>query len=263
MLDTPEIPLATFDGLIFGPRSDMPIWQQIHGHILGLIEAGALMPGRQLPGETHLAAALGVTRITLRQALQQLQNEGHLTARKGVGIFVRSPPAIFSVRDGHPFRDNIETHSGPIATDTRFVRREPADDQLAARLRTRKGAEIIHLRRARLLGDQPIYVNDKYFPAERFVNFETVYAEAQSVTEVFKAHGIAAFRRVETRISGGFSTPEQAESLRLTPGTPVFHMNARNEDALGNTIEWTSGCWPLTSVEFVFGGAQNMPPPGE
>jgi hypothetical protein len=34
MLDTPEIPLATFDGLVFGPRSDMPIWQQIRDHIL-------------------------------------------------------------------------------------------------------------------------------------------------------------------------------------------------------------------------------------
>ncbi|GAA5544399.1 MULTISPECIES: GntR family transcriptional regulator [Hyphomicrobiales] len=84
MLDTPEIPLAAFDGLVFGPRSDMPIWQQIRDHILGLIEGGTLRPGSQLPGETHLAASLGVTRITLRQALQQLQNEGHLTARKGL-----------------------------------------------------------------------------------------------------------------------------------------------------------------------------------
>ncbi len=65
MLDTPEIPLAAFDGLVFGPRSDMPIWQQIRDHILGLIEGGTLRPGSQLPGETHLAASLGVTRITL------------------------------------------------------------------------------------------------------------------------------------------------------------------------------------------------------
>ena len=42
MLDTPEIPLAAFDGLVFGPRSDMPIWQQIRDHILGLIEGGTL-----------------------------------------------------------------------------------------------------------------------------------------------------------------------------------------------------------------------------
>lgn len=253
MLGTPGISLAAFDGLVFGPRSDMPIWQQIRDHMLGLIEQGILRPGSQLPGETHLAATMGVTRITLRQALQQLQNEGHLTARKGVGIFVRSPPAIFSVRDGHPFRENIETHSAPITTDTRFIRREAATRELADRLQVGEGAEIIHMRRLRLLGDQPVYVNDKFFPAGRFANFETVYAERQSVTDVFRANGIAAFRRVETRISGGFSTAEQAESLRLTPGTPVFHLNARNEDSNCMTIEWTSGCWPLTSVEFVFG----------
>ncbi|MBU2326550.1 MAG: phosphonate metabolism transcriptional regulator PhnF [Alphaproteobacteria bacterium] len=253
MLDTPEIPITTFDGLVFGPRSDMPIWQQIRDHILGLIESGTLKPGSQLPGETHLAASLGVTRITLRQALQQLQNEGHLTARKGVGIFVRSPPAIFSVRDGHPFRENIETHSAPITTDTRFVRRELATAELSARLRIAQGADIIHLRRLRLLGDQPVYVNDKHFPASRFPDFEALYAERQSVTDVFRANGIAAFRRVETRISGGFASAEEADNLRLTPGTPVFHLNARNEDSDGRTIEWTSGCWPLMSVEFVFG----------
>ncbi|MFN7026721.1 MAG: phosphonate metabolism transcriptional regulator PhnF [Pseudorhizobium sp.] len=255
MLDTPDIPLAAFDGLIFGPRSDMPIWQQIHDHILGMIEAEILKPGSQLPGETHLAATLGVTRITLRQALQHLQNEGHLTARKGVGIFVRSPPAVFCVRDGHPFRDNIDTHSVPITTETRFVRRDVASVDVAQRLRISKGAGIVHLRRLRLLGDQPVYVNDKYFPADRFADFETPYAGRQSVTDVFRAHGIAAFRRVETRISGGFSTAEEAQNLRLTPGTPVFHLNARNEDGNGSTIEWTSGCWPLTSVEFVFGPA--------
>ncbi|QLF71870.1 phosphonate metabolism transcriptional regulator PhnF (plasmid) [Peteryoungia desertarenae] len=256
MLQTPEIPIATFEGLVFGPRSDMPIWQQIRDHILGLIENGTLRSGSQLPGETHLAARLGVTRITLRQALQHLQNEGHLTARKGVGIFVRSPPAIFTVRDGHPFHENIETHSEPITTDTRFVRREPASTQLAARLRIPGGANIIHLRRLRLLGEQPVYVNDKYFPADRFPDFEALYAERQSVTDVFRAAGIAAFRRVETRISGGFSSADEADNLRLTPGTPVFHLNARNEDGNGRTIEWTSGCWPLTSVEFVFGAPE-------
>jgi GntR family transcriptional regulator, phosphonate transport system regulatory protein len=44
-----------------------------------------------------------------------------------------------------------------------------------------------------------------------------------------------------------------ADNLRLTPGTPVFDMNARNEDGNGRTIERSSGCWPLMSVEFVFG----------
>lgn len=114
-------------------------------------------------------------------------------------------------------------------------------------------ASIIHIRRVRLVNDQPIYVNDKYFPAHRFAHFEAAYRDQQSVTEMFRAHGINAFHRVETRIRGGFASRGDAEMLQLTPGTPVFRLNARNADSAGASIEWTQGCWLLTSVEFVFG----------
>lgn len=257
MLDTTNARLAAFDGLVFRPRQDSPIWQQIYDHVLRLIEGGHLLPGEQLPGENHIAARLGVTRITLRRALQQLQKEGHLTARKGVGIFIRSPPAVFSIRDGRPFRENIDTHSRSISTETRFITREPASATAAAMLRVAPQSMLIHICRVRSVNDQPIYVNDKYFPADRFADFDSVYERNQSVTEVFRAHGIDVFHRVQTRIIGGFASPSEAEILQLTPGTPVFRINARNEDDAGQTIEWTHGCWPLTSVEFVFGTSED------
>jgi len=253
MLDQPHSPLAAFEDLTFGPRQDSPIWQQIYDHILGLIETGKLSAGEQLPGENSMSASLGVTRITLRRALQQLQKEGHLTARKGVGIFVRSPPSILSIRDGRSFRENIDTRSRAISTVTRLLVREPASDEVAQALELEPGAEVIHICRTRLVNDQPIYVNDKYFPADRLPNFESVYGECQSVTSVFRAHGVDTFRRVETRIGGGFASPEEAEILQLTPGTPVFRINSRNADDEGRKIEWSRGCWPLASVEFVFG----------
>jgi phosphonate metabolism transcriptional regulator PhnF len=253
MLDQPHSPLTAFENLTFGPRQDSPIWQQIYDHILGLIETGKLSAGEQLPGENHMAASLSVTRITLRRALQQLQKEGHLTARKGVGIFVRSAPSILSIRDGRSFRENIDTRSRAISTVTRLLVREAANEEVALALELKPGSEILHIRRTRLVNDQPIYVNDKYFPADRLPEFETIYGEHQSVTAVFRAHGIETFRRVETRISGGFASPEEAEILQLTPGTPVFRINSRNADDEGRKIEWSQGCWPLASVEFVFG----------
>ena len=253
MTETSDLSLAAFDRLVFRPKADGAIWQQIYDHILHLIEDGSLLPGAQLPGETHIASTLGVTRMTLRRALQQLQTEGHLTARKGVGIFVRNPPAIFCVRDGRPFRDNINTHSAPVTTQTRLIATLRASAELAGRLRLEPGACVLHLRRVRLVDGLPVYMNDKYFPQARFPRFKDVYAWRESVTDVFQAHGIAAFRRAETRVSGSFCTGEQARILQLTPGTPVFRIHSRNEDDDAQTIEWTAGCWPLTSVEFVFG----------
>jgi len=244
--------LLAFDGLVFRPRRDTPIWQQIYDHIFGLIENGFLSPGSQLPGETHLAEKLAVTRVTLRRALQQLQHEGHLTARKGVGIFVRNLPSTFTVREGRRFLDNLAAPGQEIGTQTLLIVREPAGPAVAERLRLAPDTAIIRVCRIRTAGQQPVYVNTKVFPAHLFPDFEQTYDVCQSVTDVFQAHGIDNYRRIETRISGGFASPDEAEILRLTPGTPVFRINSVNEDGNGVPIEWTRGCWPLTSVEFVF-----------
>ena len=244
--------LAGFEDVVFRSRSDMPIWQQIYDHILGLIETSFLAPGSQLPGENHMADKLGVTRITLRRALQQLQREGHLTARKGVGIFVRSLPSVFTVRDDRPFLENFNARGREIVTQTLVLCRETVTTAVAKRLELSEGEEIVRLCRTRSADGQPLYVNTKIFPGSRFPDFEEAYRERQSVTDVFKAHGIGKYHRAETRISGGFASSDEAVLLKLTPGTPVFRVNAINHDHQSRPIEWTLGCWPLTSVEFVF-----------
>ena len=244
--------LSGFQDLVFLPRSDAPIWQQIYDHILGLIESDFFAPGSQLPGETHMAEKLGVTRITLRRALQQLQREGHLTARKGVGIFVRSLPSVFTVRDDRPFLENFDARGKEIETQTLVLCREPATTAVADKLGLAENDEIIRLCRIRSADGQPLYVNTKTFPASRFPDFESIYRKRQSVTDVFRVHGIVRYHRNETRISGGFASIEEAGLLRLTPGTPIFRVDALNHDEQSRAIEWTTGTWPLTSVEFVF-----------
>ena len=244
--------LAGFEDVVVRPRRDMPIWRQIYAHILGLIESDFLTPGSQLPGENHMAEKLGVTRITLRRALQELQREGHLTARKGVGIFVRSLPSVFTVRDDRPFLENFNGGGKEVVTQTLVLCRETVTPAAASRLSLAPDAEIIRLCRIRSADGHPLYVNTKLFPASRFPDFESVYLRQQSVTDVFRAHGIDKYHRHETRVSGGFAAPDEADMLKLTPGTPVFRVNALNHDERSRPIEWTLGCWPLTSVEFVF-----------
>lgn len=246
------IGISGFDGLVFRPRSDAPIWQQIYDYILALIDNGGLPPGSQLPGEVHLAEKLGVTRITLRRALQQLQQEGHLTSRKGVGVFVRSLPSALVVRDGSGFAESLRRDGKSVTTRTTVLEEEFADASAAGQLHLPLGAPVIRLRRVRAADGQPIHISTKVFPAQLLPDFAVVYSRRQSVTDVFVAHSIQKYRRLETRISGGFATPDEAGLLALTPGTPVFRTSSINTDSAGNRIEWAQGCWLLTSVDFVF-----------
>ncbi|MEU5901453.1 GntR family transcriptional regulator [Streptomyces venezuelae] len=70
-----------------GPR---PKYQRIADTLREAIQAGQYSPGDRLPGENDLMAAHGVARMTARQALGVLRDEGLAEARKGAGVFVRS-----------------------------------------------------------------------------------------------------------------------------------------------------------------------------
>jgi GntR family transcriptional regulator, phosphonate transport system regulatory protein len=244
--------ISGFEGLVFRPRADTPIWQQIYDYVLTLIDSGYLQPGAQLPGEVHIAETLGVTRVTLRRAFQQLQQEGHLTSRKGVGVFVRSLPSTLVVRDGSRFSESLKADGKVLTTRTLHLGEEPADDETAQQLRLEPGTPVMRLWRLRSADGQPIYLTTKLFPAGLLPGFEPAYLRRQSVTDAYVAHGVQKYRRAETLISGGFATGEEAALLQLSPGTPVFRTSSINEDGEGNRIEWARGCWLLTSVNFIF-----------
>jgi phosphonate metabolism transcriptional regulator PhnF len=244
--------ISGFEGLVFRPRADAPIWQQIYDYVLTLIDNGYLQPGAQLPGEVHIAEKLGVTRVTLRRAFLQLQQEGHLTSRKGVGVFVRSLPSTLMVRDGSRFSESLKADGKVLTTRTLHLAEEPADLETARQLCTEPGTAVIRLSRLRCADGQPIYTSTKLFPARLLPNFEPAYLRRQSVTDAYLAHGVQKYRRLETLISGGFATAEEAALLQLSPGTPVFRTSSINENGDGARVEWARGCWLLTSVNFIF-----------
>ncbi len=253
--DTPASPDAwLYDAAAdaFAPKSDRAIWLQIYDRLCQTITDGRIAPGDRLPGEDLLSAAFGVTRVTLRRALTKLQREGLLEVRKGVGAFVRKSAASYQIASDTRFVDALDAGAGTVSTRTLSLDRAPLSAAAARALRLDATTPAIILTRVRLLDDHPVYLTTKYFPASRFDRFEPIYAENQSVMRVFHGHDIAAARRLETRVKGGFASRDEAKALRLTPDTPVLRTIAVNGDQSGAPIEYSLGCWPLTSVELVF-----------
>ena len=204
--------LSAFDGLVFRPRSDAPIWQQIYDHVLGLIEDGFLQPGSQLPGETHLAEELAVTRITLRQALQQLQQEGHLLLARAWGSSCATCPPPSRFGTGGVFSIvSKPRRSGRYPDTADYPRAGRTGRGCAAPSRT--GDHHYPAMPDKDSGKQPVYVNTKVFPAELFPDFEQIYGVRQSVTDVFRAHGIKNYRRIETGSAAALPPPMKRKSL--------------------------------------------------
>lgn len=235
----------------FDARSLSPIWKQIADRLLAACADGRLDGDTRLPGENRMAEIFGVTRVTMRRALARLQQEGILQARKGVGIFVRPMPLRYRLDHGNRFADGLDRPGATIGATTLALARDRADAEEAEALALAAGDPVIRLTRLRQVDGAPVYLSRKTFPAASLPDFETAYANRSSVRDVFQAHGHATYRRVQTRVSGGFATDAEAEALRLSPGMPVLRTVALNAAADGLILEYNLGTWPLTAVELV------------
>lgn len=235
-----------------------PIWLQIYNRLGTAMASGLLPEGSKLPGEDDLAALFGVTRITLRRALARHQREGRLLARKGVGVFVRSLSVRYVVHQNEAFNDALDEEG--IRTETLSLTRKPAGGRTAEIFGLAEGAEVIELRTRSAVSTAPIYLAVKEFPAAVFPRFEAAYEETGTILGAYASGGVETYSRVETRIFGDAASGEEAALLQLEPGAPVIRSRTVNTDLDGRIIEYNRGCWPLFSVELVFGSESAATP---
>jgi GntR family transcriptional regulator len=111
------------------PSSSIPVFQQIVDEIKSAIARGACRPGEMIPSVRHMAAQALVNPNTVAKAYRDLEREGVVTTRKGLGVFV-GDKASRTCRDGR--REDIQDKFKDIAAEAR--RAGMSDEELRAAL---------------------------------------------------------------------------------------------------------------------------------
>ncbi|MGW5638508.1 GntR family transcriptional regulator [Streptomyces sp. NPDC003832] len=181
--------------------------------------------GEILPNERELAARFGVARATLRQALEQLELEGRLQRRRGVGTTV-APPRVGVAVDA-------EQHSWPGAAGDDW---QPADSALevppaavAAALET--GAEQpVHLvRRSRVTHGQPVAAELLYVPGSSVPDLTAIDAPAgpARARAVLRELQRLELEGRDSAVELGSARADDARQLDRLPGAPVLVVTTR------------------------------------
>ena len=145
-------------------NSPIPLYFQIAENLKQAIEEGALKPGERLDNELDLAERLGVSRPTVRQAVQRLVEQGLVTRRRGLGTVVVAPRILRSVALTSLYDDLLANHRHP-ATTVLAAREIQADDELASVLALPAGAAVLSVERLRLADGTPLAIMHNYLPA--------------------------------------------------------------------------------------------------
>jgi GntR family transcriptional regulator len=133
-----------------------PHYLRIYRDLKAKIERGSLSPGERLPAQRELAESYGVTVMTVRQALQLLEQEEIVAMRHGLGTYVAPTRVRFGLM--HLLSLGQELASQGLVVETRVLRRELVEPHPhdAEQLRLEPGDPVYLVERLRFLGSEPI-----------------------------------------------------------------------------------------------------------
>lgn len=210
----------------------MPMYRRIADDLRRQIVSGELTAGEQLPTQMELVERYGVARMTVRQAIRELVNEGLVVSRRPQGLFVRDgqpmiyrPQAEFRPRPASPEMDQYMTElhaEGRTPSQTIDVAIVQAPPVVARRLQVDEGTPVVVRRRVRSIDGIPHNINDSYFPLPLVDGSEVMSPAdiARGANKVLAELGAEQVRALD-EITVRMPAPDESQRLALDPGTPV------------------------------------------
>jgi GntR family transcriptional regulator len=201
------------------------------------ISSGALAVGERLPGEPDLAAGHGVSRVTIRRALDQLVAEKMLERRPGVGTFVCAPASLGSTVLN--FSD-VFSHLKEMGRSTEvrllsFGYLVPAA-QVAAALGLGPGERAQRAVRVRMIGAAPFSYLTTHVPEQVGETYSEADLASQPLLSLLERSGVVVGRARQS-ISATLAGPEVAGLLQLEIGAPLLSLTRVVEDEAGRAVE--------------------------
>lgn len=146
------------------PQSGRPQHEQISDWLREQIETGAYAPHDKLPSESELGERFDVSRITVRRALQTLENEELIYRRQGLGSFVKEPQAKPGLARLTDFAQDMAQAGLEASSEVLHHDQQEAPPFVAARLEVESGTPVVQLDRLRLGDERPMAFDRTWLP---------------------------------------------------------------------------------------------------
>jgi DNA-binding GntR family transcriptional regulator len=235
--------------IVLDRRSPVPLYFQIAQGLQQSIERGTLKPGDRLEAELDLADRLGVSRPTVRQAVERLVQLGLVARHRGVGTVVvhrriQRPLALTS------FYDDLAAAGRKPRTEVLAIEELPADPDVAGALLLTVGAPVLWIERLRTAEGVPLAVMSNHLPLPYCgPPFGKDELERQGLYELLRGRGIQLHSAKQV-IAARKASPREARLLGETRGSPVLTVARTAYDATGKSVEFGSHVYPADRYAF-------------
>jgi GntR family transcriptional regulator len=228
-----------------------PKYLQIKDDLAAALATGTYPPDSKLPSEAELAGRYGVTRMTVRRAVEGLVVDGLVSRRHGAGTFVLAQAELSRpLNRVTSFTEDMRAQGYEV--ETRIVSREeitpPADVRSALHLD--ESALTVRLERVRLVNGEPVAIQRSWVPLGRCPGLARDELVDGSLYVTFKSVYGIQIKKARQEITATVADQQQANLLRLPLRSPLLEGRRTTFDDNNGPIEvaetWTRPDIPVT-----------------
>lgn len=234
------------EGLKVDPDSPTPLYLQLQYRLRQAVESGALRVGDALPGERYLASLLGVSRVTVRRAIDDLVVDGLLIQRQGAGTFVATrveqPLSLLT-----SFSEDMKARGlkpGSVWLERGYGRATPEE---AMALDLPPGTEVVRIARVRTADGTPMALERATIPRQFLSDPEDVGASLYDAMTAHDARPVRALQRLRAELID----EADARQLHVPVGTAILSIERRAFRADGTPVEFTRSRYRGDLYDFV------------
>jgi GntR family transcriptional regulator len=198
--------------------------------------------GEAIPSERQLSADLGVSRLTVRAALDDLAREGYLVRRRGAGTFV-SEPKITQELTMTSFTDDMRRRGMRPSSRTLELRVSPAGARLGRLLRVSPSEPVTIASRLRLADGESMAIETVHIRASRVPGLSARDLEQHSFYELLEErYGIEIVGGEQT-IEPTVTDEDESEALGVPLHSPAFRFERLTHSAAGEIVEFVESVY--------------------
>jgi GntR family transcriptional regulator len=221
-------------------RSPKPLYRQLKDRLLRELEVGTRQPHSQLPSEREWVKKLGVSRITVRQALMELVQQGHLYTVPGKGFFVGERKMAHELNAFLSFTAASESRGEIPSSKILEAKIVPASTAIAHDLGIGPGAEVVRLKRLRLTSDVAVMVQESMLPHARCPGLLDRDLATLSLFATLQDEYHLTLVRAETTISARLADKSEKKALGLEDPGVVLVVDQLSFASDGLPVERTT-----------------------
>ncbi|MBI3562008.1 MAG: GntR family transcriptional regulator [Gammaproteobacteria bacterium] len=218
--------------------SPTPLYTQIREILRQRILDGTYLPHQQMPSESELIKAFRVSRITVRQALGDLQRAGLIFKIHGKGTYVSKPKAFQNIGQLQGFGEAMSRMGYETFSQVVSIKTLAAGKTVGPKLKLKEREPITELRRLRYLNREPISLDVSYLPktiGDRLAKEDLAHRDIFLILENDYGLGLG---QAELQIEAMLADEALARLLKVEAGAPLLRIERLTFTTDGTPLDY-------------------------